>query len=258
MLITLKALLRTLVLPPGGLLILALLGLLLAGRRRKTGATLIAVGLCGLWLLATPIVADSLTRATERFPALDLTKPVNAQAIVILGGGGLRSNAVEYGGGPTPEMELLERLSYGAFVARKTSLPVLVSGTREEATAMSASLARDFSVNVRWVENQSRDTFENASFSARLLRPESVKRIILVTSSTHLWRATQEFQAAGLEVVPAPSGVYAPRETGAFRFVPSPSGLLRSHLALYELLGEPVREALAALHIRRQAAANQR
>ena len=253
MLITLKALLRTLILPPAGPLIVALVGSLLIGRRRRLGSVLAIAGLASLWLCATPVVADVLSRLAERYPALDLNQAVHAQAIVILGGGLARLAAPEYGG-PAAELGLLERVSYGAFVARRTSLPVLVSGTARETTAMSASLARDFGVSTRWVENQSRDTYENARFSSRLLRAQGINRIVLVTNSTHIWRATYEFSSAGMEVVPAPVGLWAPRETGVLRFVPSPAGLLRSYAALYELIGEPVREALAALHLRQQSA----
>ncbi len=241
----LKALLRSLILPPAGLLILAVLGLLLLRRRRNIGLSLLIFSVASLWLLSTPIIADSLTRVAERFPALDLTRPVQAQAIVILGGGSLRFAA--------PEMALLERLAYGAFVAHKTALPVLVSGAYQEAVAMRVSLARDFGITARWVEDQSRDTFENARFSVRLLRADGVKRIILVTSSTHMWRAAQEFQNAGVEVVPAPVGNWGPRELTVFRLVPSSLGLLHSSTALYELIGEPVRRILALLHLRRQA-----
>jgi uncharacterized SAM-binding protein YcdF (DUF218 family) len=253
MLYTLKAVLRTLILPPSGTLILAIVGLWLLRRHRRTGIALVVVGLGSLWLLCTPIVSDLLTRATEHFPILDLSKPVQADAVVILGGGGLREDAPEFGGGPVPEQQLLERLTYGAYVARKTSLPVLVTGAPDEAVAMRTSLARDFGINVRWVEARSRDTFDNAHNSAQMLFADHVKRIVLVTSATHVWRATQEFRAAGLEVVPAPAGPLGPREKAVFRFVPTSQGLMRSEEALYELLGERVRELLATLHLRRQA-----
>ena len=158
MLITLKALLRTLILPPAGPLIVAIAGSLLIGRRRRLGGALLTAGLASLWLCATPVVADALSRLAERYPALDLNRAAGAQAIVILGGAQARLAAPEYGG-PAAGLELLERVSYGAFVARKTSLPVLVSGMAEETSAMSASLARDYGVSTRWIENQSRDTY---------------------------------------------------------------------------------------------------
>jgi uncharacterized SAM-binding protein YcdF (DUF218 family) len=252
---TLKSLLRTLVLPPSGPLILAIIGLWLLWRHRRTGITLMVVGLGSLWLLCTPLVADVLTRATERFPALDLSKPVQADAVVILAGGGIRESAPEFGGGPAPERELLERLAYGAYVARKTSLPVLVTGTPEEVAAMRNSLVRDFGVSVRWLEVRSRDTFDNARYSAQMLFADHVKRIVLVTSATHLWRSTQEFRSAGFDVIPAPVGILSPRERPVFLFLPSSQGLMRSEAALYELWGERVRELLAALHLRRQSVA---
>src|SRR5258707_1242756 len=78
-----------------------------------------------------------------------------AQAIVILGGGDERIAAREYRGEAAPGSALLERLTYGAFLAHHPGLPVLVSGTAEEGLAMRASLARDFGVEVRWVEDRS-------------------------------------------------------------------------------------------------------
>ena len=245
----LKSLLRNLILPPAGLLIVTVVGALLLWRRRRFGGPLLTVGLGSLWLLATPIVADSLSHLAEHYPALDVSKPTNAKAIVILAGGGKRLFAPEYGG-PMVENELLERLSYGAFVARRTALPVLITGNQDEAVAMRASLVRDFGVQPAWIENQSHDTFDNAKFSAQILQPLGIKRIILVTSSEHLWRAAHEFQDAGMDVVPAPAGVWVPREVGALRFIPGPGALVRSRTAVYELLGEPVRRLLDALRVR--------
>ena len=73
MFITLKTLLRMLVLPPAGPLILALIGALLAQRSsalaaRRIGWGLLTVSLAALWLLATPAVAERLERAAERCP----------------------------------------------------------------------------------------------------------------------------------------------------------------------------------------------
>jgi len=245
----LKAAIRTLLLPPASSTLLAVLGSLMLRRRPKVGALFLTLGLGSIWLLATPIVADALSRVTEHFPALDLSKPTNAQAIVILGGGGVRRFAPEFGG-PSAEYVLLERLSYGAFVARRTGLPILVSGAPDETIAMRTSLARDFGTTTRWVEGRSRDTYENARFSARILGPVGIKRIILVTSSPHLWRAAHEYQAAGFTVIPAPSGVWAPREMDALRLVPNAAALSRSSAVVYELIGEPMRRIQAALGVR--------
>jgi uncharacterized SAM-binding protein YcdF (DUF218 family) len=245
-----KTITRNLVLPPAGPLLLAIIGALLLRRRPRLGGALLAIGLASLWLFSLPVVADALTRLTEHYPALDLTEATQAQAIVILGGGGQRGFAPEYGG-PAADAPLLERLAYGAYIARGTGLPVLVTGHGIEASAMRDSLARNFGLQVRWIDADAYDTFENASNSAQLLRADGVHRIVLVTSTTHLWRATHEFIAAGLDVVPAPVGMLSIRETGVARYLPDAGALVRSYAATYELLGEPVRQLFALSHLRR-------
>jgi uncharacterized SAM-binding protein YcdF (DUF218 family) len=101
-LVTLKTLLRTLVLPPASLLVVALLGVWLvarhpAGRARRTGLGLLVAALAVLWLLATPAIADLFQRAADRVPALapERVDAAQAQAIVILGGGAARHRAPE-------------------------------------------------------------------------------------------------------------------------------------------------------------------
>jgi uncharacterized SAM-binding protein YcdF (DUF218 family) len=245
-----KTLLRVLVLPPAGPLLLAIIGALLLRRRARLGRVLLATGLGSLWLLSLPLVADALTRMVQHYPALDLSQPLQAQAIVILGGGGQRAFAPEYGG-PAAEPLLLERLAYGAYVAHHTGLPVLVTGNGIEARAMRDSLVRNFAIEPRWIEDRAYDTFDNASNSAQLLHNDGVQRIVLVTSADHLWRASHEFTAAGLQVTPAPAGVWSQREFGVQRYLPDAQALLRSFVASYELLGEPVRKLLSLSHLRR-------
>src|SRR5690348_10542932 len=98
MIFELRILFRTLLLPPACLVILGLIGLALARRYRRLGIALAAAAIAGLWLLSTPVIADGLERTAGHYPALDFSRPIAAQAIVILGGGGFRRNAPEYGG----------------------------------------------------------------------------------------------------------------------------------------------------------------
>ena len=71
-LLLLKTLLRELILPPAGPLILALLGLLLLKVRPRLGRACLIAGLASLWLLSTPVVSDALTGLVELYPPLDL------------------------------------------------------------------------------------------------------------------------------------------------------------------------------------------
>jgi len=249
-LLHLKTLLRELVLPPTAPLLLAIAGLLLLQRRPRAARSLLALGVGLLWLLSTPVIADAITRLTERYPALDLSQIGGAQAIVILGGGGVRELAPEYGG-PAAAPEMLDRLSYGAFIARRTNLPILVTGYGIEAAAMRATLRQNFDLDPRWVEDQAYDTFENARNAVRVLRRDGVDRVILITRASHMWRSVHEFTAAGVQVVPAPIGIAAPHYLGVLAYVPSAEALLRSYESIYELIGEPARMFLAATHLRR-------
>jgi uncharacterized SAM-binding protein YcdF (DUF218 family) len=243
-----KLVLKNLVLPPTGPLLIVLVGLLLAAaspRYRRAGWGVCTAGALLLWVLATPVVADALVRAVERYPPLDLTKPVHAQAIVILGAG-VRLNAPEYGTS-APSATTLERLVYGARVARATGLPVLVSGSHYEAAAMSSFLQRELELTPQWVENRSHDTHENAVNSAAMLASSGVHQIVLVTSAAHMARALREFQATGVVVLPAPAELWTRRDLGMLVWVPNADALVRAHRALYEMLGRGVQSFRFAL-----------
>jgi uncharacterized SAM-binding protein YcdF (DUF218 family) len=242
-LIVLRETVRDLVLPPAGPLIIVLAGLWLLARRPVLGRALAIGGTVLLWLLATPVVADRLQQLSERYPPLVLAPPPQAEAIVILSASA-RTSAPEYGT-DAPNPDTLERMAFGAYLAHRTGLPVLVSGgllyeERPIAAAMAQFLERDFNTPVRWVEGKARDTHENALYSAKLLEAAGIHRIILVTSGMHMARSVEEFRALGFEVLPAPVHLLAPASWSPLRVIPEIEGLERSHSALYELLGRAV------------------
>jgi uncharacterized SAM-binding protein YcdF (DUF218 family) len=237
-----KQLLKNLVLPPTGPLLLAILGLVLVALRkaRLGGVVLVALGLAALWVLATPICADSLVRWAERYAALDPAQVGDAQAIVILAGG-VRVDAPEYGTS-APGATSLERLVYGARLARQTHLPVLISGSRLEAASMTDFLQQDLGATAQWVENRSRDTHQNAQFSAVILVRAGVHKVVLVTSAAHMARSVVEFNQAGIDTIPAPAAMWTQRDTGVLAYVPNADALVRSQRAMYEGLGRIVQD----------------
>ena len=244
-------LLAALVLPPAGPLLVAALGLALLGRRPRLGRALAWLGVGALLVLSLPVVSHSFLRSLEA-PALDLRQAGDAQAIVVLGAG-VRRNAAEFGGDTLARLTL-ERVRYGALVARTTRLPVLVSGGTvyggaAEATLMKRALEHEFDVEVRWSEDRSRDTRSNAAGSAAILLPAGVRRVLLVTHGAHMARASAEFEAAGLQVTPAPTVIVGASfdYDHALELLPSMSALQGSYYALYEILGEAVRRLRQSL-----------
>ena len=239
-----REVLRRLVLPPFGPMLLMLLGLGLARRWRRLGAAVSIAGFATLWALATPWVAGVLRESLQTAPVLDLTRNSGAQAIVILSGG-VRKAAPEYGEDALAD-DSLQRVTYGAYIAHRTRLPVLVSGgllggTRPLAVTMQRFLERDFAVPVRWLESASLDTHQNAVDSAALLRREHISRIVLVTSANHMPRAAEEFAATGLQVITAPVDLAPRSESRPLLWLPSAAALRDSQQALYEYLGDAVR-----------------
>lgn len=233
---------KALLLPPGGPLLVAAVGLLLR-RSPRLGRALAGIGLGTLYLLATPLVSAFLVQqASAGARPLDMEAARQAQAIVIPGGG-VRRNAPELGGDALANLSL-ERVRYGAALARQTGLPVLVTGgsvrgdTRPESHLMREALEKEFSVPVRWVEDRSRNTRENAAFSGELLRRAGVARIVLVVHPYDVPRAREEFERAALQVTPAPTFVPRVEVTGVSDFLPNASALLGAHYAVYELIAQ--------------------
>ena len=238
-----KAVLKALVLPPTGPLLLTALGIASMRRAPRLGRALAMAGVVGLLALSMPAVAEFLVGFVDTSVPFDPKAAKSAQAVVILGGG-IRRNAPEYGGDTLATLTL-ERVRYGARVARRTGLPVLVTGGtvlagEPEAILMAGALKDEFGVPVRWVEPQSRTTHENAVLSAAILKREGIDRIVLVTHVFDTRRAIAEFEAQGFHVYVAPTGGSSAGEGAILDWMPSILGLTRSYYALYELLANVV------------------
>lgn len=235
-----KKLLSALVLPPAGPILLALWGLWLSRRRPRVGRAIAAGALLGMLALSLPPVAEALMRGLEDRPPIAMQDLARAQAIVVLGGG-KRTAAPEYGG-DTVNAWTLERVRYAAVLQKRSGLPMLVTGGaptggKPEADAMKEVAERELGVRVRWTETESRDTAENAAYSARLLKADGISRIALVSHAWHLKRAVELFEREGLQVFPAPTG-YTRLPTDLLeKWRPSISAFANSAEALHEWLG---------------------
>jgi uncharacterized SAM-binding protein YcdF (DUF218 family) len=238
----LKKILVALILPPAGPLLMALAGLWMTTSRsrhwRNGGLWLASLSLVALLVLSLPVVGRALTTPLETLTPVTQAQLQRVQAIVILGGG-TYFDAPEYGG-DTVGLATLERLRYGARLARQSRLPLLVTGGaptggRPEGELMREVLESDFGVKVRWVEAASRDTAENAALSAPILKASGVTRIALVSNGWHLPRAIPLFERQGLEVTPAPMAFSTAAPATWTGFLPG--GLGASREALHEYLG---------------------
>jgi uncharacterized SAM-binding protein YcdF (DUF218 family) len=253
-----KPVIAALLLPPVPLLLLVLIGARMILWRRGWGWLVVLLSVAMLWLSACEGTADWLQQVLSRPPA-----PLNADdiaelkhqakdghlAIVVLGGG-RQDMAPEYDLSSLHPRSL-ERLRYGLWLSRQTGIPVAFSGGTgyaqtagtPEADIAARIAAEEFNRPIKWVENQSRDTRENAAFTMAVLRPAGITKIVLVTHGFHMRRALRDFRDAAshdgdpIEVVPAPMGLGRYEERPMLRWMPCDLGYVLTRNVLRDGIG---------------------
>ncbi len=243
---------KTLLLPISSFLLLSFIGLFRVLKKLTHGKSLLFGALLGLYILSMPLTSGYLMSLIELPTQNTFTPSEQNQAIVVIGSG-LRGNATEFGNDYTLNSRTLERVRYTAILAKRTNLPIMISGGNvferkssknpfipAEATAMANVLETEFNTPVQWQEVQSRNTTENATYCRKILHIQKIDKILLVTHAFHMKRAKMEFEKAGFDVQAAPT-VYLSSvnddELDIFQFIPSAQAILNSHFALHEFMG---------------------
>ena len=251
-----KPVIEALLLPPVPFLLTTLVGARLLLPRRGLGWLFILFSVAMLWLSACTGAARAMLHVLIEPPAAlsfdrirELRNDVQAKkptAIVILGGG-TEPFAPEYGVSSLHPMSL-ERLRYGIWLSAQTGAPIAFSGgvgwaqgeSVPEAKVAARIAAEEFARPIKWLEDQSRDTRENASRTAALLKPAGIQHIVLVTHGWHMPRALRAFvEAAGpaVKVEPAPMGLARRQIRPALDWMPSSRGFTEMRQVLRESIG---------------------
>lgn len=251
-LLALKPILTALILPATSGLLMLFAVLFWAWRRASRTHVRLPIALAGattllLWLLSCQAVAIwlSLHLLPQVSPInVDELKRQQVQAIVVLGGG-VENETLEYNG-PTLPPEAMSRLLYGVYLSRHTQLPMAYtggtgwagpSGQTSEAEVAAMTLARLGIPALRWQETQSRDTRENAALTAAMLKKEGITHIALITHAWHMPRSVRQFEAAGLQITPAPMGYIRSDMSLGLQWLPSGKGLRDTGWVIREWLG---------------------
>jgi uncharacterized SAM-binding protein YcdF (DUF218 family) len=197
-----------LVVPPLAVIPISLAGAVIGWRYRRPGLVLVGIGAALLLLLSLPAVSDSVLASLEQGLPLKPPPQDPPQAIVILAADAVHAaGPAGFGVGPLT----LERLAAGAALYHRVHLPILVSGGRPDtgggppiAVRMAAVLTGEFQVPVRWQEDRSTNTWQNAAFSASILARNGIRSIYLVTHAWHMRRSMFCFRHFGIIVTAAP------------------------------------------------------
>lgn len=214
-------------LTPAGWLLASLVSALLFRRYQRR---FLISSLALFWLLGNNCLVNELARIWEvngseepRPRALgDTTVTV---AVVLTGG--LTNTQLRV----TPDRPMLaleaDRLGQALFLYKTGRVQkILISGGSTNLFFMTAEILHEGQEGIRFLqlagvptrdmlwETQSRNTYENAQFSARVLRRTfHTDRCVLVTSAFHLRRALGCFTKAGIQTTPFPAAyIQKPRQ----------------------------------------------
>jgi uncharacterized SAM-binding protein YcdF (DUF218 family) len=234
---------------PISLTILVLLIAAFALRRSGHHIVFLTVAFATVMLLlcSSGWCSELLLRTLEQpYANATIASATAADAIVVLGGyirfEGETGRPIEISGAA-------DRLFCAAelYRASKAPLILLTGGNVFESTTVppEAVLARQ--VLEEWaipssailIEDQSRNTHENAVFSERILAGKGIRRILLVTSAFHMRRAAATFRQTGLTIIPFAADFLSEAAPPDFllSLPPDPQSIVNSEIAIKEWVG---------------------
>lgn len=211
MFVFLSKFLPPLVYPLGFSVLLLAAALILRKRERlRTAATVAALVI--LLVASNRWVAYNLARPLE-WRYLPQGEIPNAEVIVLLGGGTDPASppraAVEINGAG-------DRVLYAARLFKEGKAPAILAsggyitflGSRPSTPASEMADILEFigvPKEAIWLQPNSQNTYEDALYSAQMLKEKGITRAILVTSAMHMPRSVALFEKQGIQVIPAPA-----------------------------------------------------
>lgn len=218
-------------------------------RSARAGAGCIALAILVLWIFSTGKVGNALVRSLEASAPSTWDPNATYDAVIVLGGL-LDAAATESSGAPdyTDAVERLTR-TFELLRSGRAKMALISGGTVDprvheavEARVLKAQL-------VQWgidparivIEDQSRNTRENALDLAPVVRQRRWNKLLLITSAFHMQRAAGCLRAVGLsfDTLPVDFRSHDPERFPA-GLAPRVESLGLSTFALHEFLGRLV------------------
>ena len=193
-------------------------------------------------MLTWPPAAAILAKPLAGRYVKQLRPAGDAEAIVVLAGAvndATRERPYSLVGRDT-----YRRIMHAAWLFHNWNpLPVLASGGPESQGGKAASLIMRRMLEQEgvpsskiWTEEQSRSTYENALYSAKILHEHGIHQIALVVEADSMLRAEMCFRKQGLGVTPAPC-LFRDTEFGTNELLPGWQGIYRQEILLHEGIG---------------------
>jgi uncharacterized SAM-binding protein YcdF (DUF218 family) len=213
---------------------------------------------CGMLLILTnPALVNEALLAWERPPVPLAALPAHADAAVLLTG------ITQVDKAPHDRVYLgygADRLTNALWLYRAGRVRrIIVSGGSGALLQKAHTEAADLATLLRLagvpardilLEDQSRNTHENALFTKRLLgQYPDIKSLVLITSAFHARRAQGCFEKVGLQPTAFPAGYFSTdrRATPDYWLLPSPGALQCWSVLVHEVAGWLTYKALGYL-----------
>jgi uncharacterized SAM-binding protein YcdF (DUF218 family) len=220
--------------------------LIFSGTRTWGRRWLVLLGM-SYWLMSTPIVANSLAGAVAGGAGpVDAARAADAAAIVVLDGGMSRYMRGDLTIDVPLEATIFRALEAARVYALLNEPLVIVTagaverGHANEGRALVEALADAGVPRERiLLDSASANTRAHAVNVGRMLRERGISRFVLVTSATHIRRATMAFRQEGLEPIASAASLPS-ADTGMRmwrRLLPDLDSLRTSEEVWYDALG---------------------
>ncbi len=240
----LKKILTAFILPPGIFIVLLLFSGLwfLFKKNLKAGIINCLLGI-SIWTFSISPVADAMLRGLES--EFEIPEDPHGDVIILLGGG-VYDEAPDLSGVGAPTEEMIGRLVTAVRLQKRLNVPVIISGgvvfkgRKAEAPIVKRFLT-DLGVPDKKIiiEDKSRDTIENARYTAEICKKFGYKKPLLVTSAYHIKRSILSFKKVNMDVIPFPANfkTWKMKRYGWERYLPNSSELEYSYYAMHEYIG---------------------
>jgi uncharacterized SAM-binding protein YcdF (DUF218 family) len=166
-------------------------------------------GLAILIMLSTEMVSNRLRYALEHANPSSYRPDVNYDVVILLGG--VSDERVAFEEGQPSYNDNVERLvATHRVLADGHARFAIVSGAASDPALIDTNEARMLARQiVQWgrvepsqviIEEQARNTRENATYSQRIAKERGFEKVLIITSAFHMRRSIECFEAVGMKV----------------------------------------------------------
>lgn len=238
------------ILPPGGFIFLLITVWILSRKKCERAArVIVAITAAVVYMLSTVPVRDALLYPLETAYGAVIPETAPKGAPIIVLGGGVTLYRPEGEGKCFLTGDAMPRVWHAFMLHRATDSDIFVTSGRvyheaeskveSEGVVMRRALI-ELGVDPARIrtEDGSRNTFENATMTAKAFPELRNRGCLLVTSAYHMPRSMYLFGKAGLDCIAAPTdfrGDYG--DYNAWGLLPSMPVLADSHRAMREYMG---------------------